>query len=54
MWLDQVSNPAPLAHVSDALQTALCGPATPASSETTEKENLFCIWPSILTKTSVD
>ena len=26
MWLNQVSNPGPLAHESDALLTALCGP----------------------------
>ena len=27
MWPDPVSNPRPLAHESDALPTALCGPA---------------------------
>ena len=27
MWPDGVSNPGPLAHESDALPTALCGPA---------------------------
>ena len=28
MWPDRVSNPGPLTYESDALPTALCGPAT--------------------------
>ena len=30
MWPDRVLNPGPLAHESDALPTALCGPASAA------------------------
>ena len=33
MWPDRVSNPGPLAHESDALPTALRGPATRQKQE---------------------
>ena len=33
MWLDQVLNPGPLALESDALPTALCGPAVLVNSK---------------------